>query len=180
MDRNLLGLKCGHKYCLTCFLSIVNSAMEDEKKFPPKCCLVEIPMKMVLQNIDRAKREVYKLKMKEFSTDGEQRWYCPYPSCQKWIPPKKIKDGATTQKCTHCRKWLCSTCRGPVHESFETCPGMYLHKGRAFSVESHGCRRCHRCHSRIELVMGSDHMVCECGEEYWYGKVPFFFVFSPE
>ncbi|KAF3480762.1 IBR domain-containing protein [Arthroderma uncinatum] len=73
LDKNLVPLGCMHKYCLGCFSDMIVTAMKNESKFPPKCCLEDIPTKLILHNVDSILREEYKWKIQEYSIPRASR-----------------------------------------------------------------------------------------------------------
>lgn len=167
LDKNLVPLGCAHKYCLSCFSGMIETAMNNEIKFPPKCCLEDIPTKLILHNVDSILREEYKLKVQEYAIPRTSRWYCPSPSCGKWIPPKKIKLGAPTQKCPVCKWSICTACQRTAHQSNEHCP-QAPYPERVDSIASNGWRRCYKCQAMVDLTADSGFVVCHCGAEFWY------------
>lgn len=146
---------------------MIETAMNNESKFPPKCCLEDIPTKLILHNVDSVLREEYKLKVQEYAIPRTSRWYCPSPSCGKWIPPKKIKLGAPTQKCPICKWSICTACQRTAHQSNEHCP-QAPYPERIDSIASNGWRRCYKCQAMVDLTADSGFVVCHCGAEFWY------------
>ncbi|KDB25982.1 hypothetical protein H109_02182 [Trichophyton interdigitale MR816] len=165
LDKNLVPLGCAHKYCLSCFSGMIETAMNNESKFPPKCCLEDIPTKLILHNVDSVLREEYKLKVQEYAIPRTSRWYCPSPSCGKWIPPKKIKLGAPTQKCPICKWSICTACQRTSHQSNEHCP-QAPYPERIDSIASNGWRRCYKCQAMVDLTADSGFVVCHCGADF--------------
>ncbi|WEW59383.1 hypothetical protein PRK78_004854 [Emydomyces testavorans] len=167
-EKNLLRMECQHRYCLKCFVTLITTAMHNENQFPPKCCLVEIPVKVILHNLDNANRDLYHQKVLEYSLPQQSRWYCPSPSCGKWISPKKIKDSAPIQKCPSCKDKFCGFCRGPLHEDGVDCPKDLGLEATLEEAEMHGWRRCYQCRAMVELVSGCNHMTCKCSAQFCY------------
>ncbi|OJD15807.1 hypothetical protein AJ78_03987 [Emergomyces pasteurianus Ep9510] len=170
LDKNLLSLSCQHKYCINCFLQLVNTAMATERLFPPKCCLEEIPQRFILDNLDHARREEYKLKVQEYAIAEPRRVYCPEPTCAKWIPPTKLKKSAKPAEkcCPYCRATICTLCRGLAHANLDDCPKDHGLEATLEEAENHGWRRCYNCHSMVELTAGCRHITCKCGSEFCY------------
>ncbi|EFR04310.1 IBR domain-containing protein [Nannizzia gypsea CBS 118893] len=165
LDKNLVPLSCSHKYCLSCFSGMIETAINNESKFPPKCCLEDIPTKLILHNVDSVLREEYKLKAQEYAIPRMSRWYCPSPNCGKWIPPKKIKLGAPTQKCPICKWSICTACQRTAHQNNEHCP-QAPYPERIDSIASNGWRRCYKCQAMVDLTADSGSVVCHCGAEF--------------
>ncbi|KLJ06542.1 hypothetical protein EMPG_10060 [Blastomyces silverae] len=170
LDKNLINLNCQHKYCLKCFLQLVNTAMATERLFPPKCCLEEIPQRIILDNLDHIRRDAYKLKVQEYALAEPNRVYCPEPSCAKWVPPNKLKKGkkSTQRSCPYCRVEICALCRGVAHANFNDCPQDHGLEATLEEAENRGWRRCYNCHSMVELTAGCRHITCKCGSEFCY------------
>ncbi|OJD28500.1 hypothetical protein ACJ73_00099 [Blastomyces percursus] len=170
LDKNLIGLNCQHKYCLKCFLQLVNTAMATERLFPPQCCLDEIPQRIILDNLDHTRRDAYKLKVQEYALAEPNRVYCPEPSCAKWIPPNKLKKGKmpTQKSCPYCRVEICTLCRGLTHTNLDDCPKDHGLEATLEEAENRGWRRCYNCHSLVELTSGCRHITCKCGSEFCY------------
>ncbi|PGH11444.1 hypothetical protein AJ80_07124 [Polytolypa hystricis UAMH7299] len=168
LDKHLLSLNCQHKYCLRCFSKLVETSLTAERLFPPKCCLEEIPTKLILHNVDSNLRDKYKTKALEYAIPEPSRWYCPTATCGKWISASKIKKGAKTQKCPHCRTVICGTCRGLTHANSVDCPLDYGLEATLEEAEMHGWRRCIKCRAMVELTSGCRHITCQCGAEFCY------------
>ncbi|KAK2798141.1 hypothetical protein FQN50_008952 [Emmonsiellopsis sp. PD_5] len=67
LDKNLITVNCQHKYCHTCFVQLVNTAMNTERLFPPRCCLEKVPLRTVLDNLSHSQRDAYKLKAEDYT-----------------------------------------------------------------------------------------------------------------
>ncbi|EEP77778.1 predicted protein [Uncinocarpus reesii 1704] len=168
IEKNLLRLDCQHRYCLACFITLVTTAIHNENQFPPKCCLLEIPAKMILHNLENPNRDLYKEKAVEYAIPQQDRWYCPSNACGKWIAPKKLKKSAAVQKCPFCKFKICGFCRGPTHISRADCPKDAGLEATLHEAERHGWRRCYQCRAMVELVAGCRHMTCKCGAHFCY------------
>ncbi|KAG5302056.1 IBR domain-containing protein [Histoplasma ohiense] len=170
MDKNLISLNCQHKYCLKCFIQLINTAMATEKLFPPKCCLEEIPQRLILDNLDHNGRDAFRLKVQEYAISEPRRVYCPEITCAKWIPPNKLKKGKkpSQKSCPYCRNEICTLCRSLAHANLKDCPQDYGLEATLEEAEYHGWRRCYSCHSMVELTAGCRHITCNCGSEFCY------------
>lgn len=167
MPNSKLGhLDCQHKYCRPCFQRMVSTAMQNESHFPPKCCLQEIPLRIVLSICSVEERERYKAKAQEYALPAGNRWYCPAASCAKWIALNGIRPDTKEQKCPHCRGTICTTCRGVGHSRNEDCPQDFNLDATLEEAEREGWRRCYRCRAMVELSMGCRHITCKCKAEF--------------
>ena len=167
LGKNMLSLSCQHKYCLKCLQNLIALAMTNESNFPPKCCLQEIPKNMILDNLDSSKRKAYNAKCEEYSIPSQDRWYCPLPTCHKWIPPKYLKSKADTQKCPSCRLPICGSCRGIAHRAPQDCPEK-LNTGPAIGENGRlGQKECPKCCSPVEINGHDRQVTCKCGMQLW-------------
>lgn len=164
----MLTLDCQHHYCLTCFSNLVAFAMENETHFPPKCCLLEIPRSMILDNLGHSRRKDYKTKMEEYSIPRPERLYCPSPACGRWIPPKVTKKRPRSRKCPSCGTRMCCTCRGYAHDSADVSCPRYSWAGTVIRPNSINWRKCSGCGALVGT--SSQHIICDCRAQtqFWY------------
>ncbi|KAK2737331.1 hypothetical protein FQN55_001169 [Onygenales sp. PD_40] len=170
LDKNLITANCQHKYCHKCFVQLVNTAMDTERLFPPRCCLEKVPLRTVLDNLSHSQRDAYKLKAEEYATPEPNRWYCPSANCGKWIPASKLKKGTSPNSkcCPYCRVAMCALCRGLTHANTDECPQDFGLEATLEEAENHGWRRCYSCRAMVELTAGCRHITCQCGAEFCY------------
>ena len=145
--------------------------MSNEAQFPPKCCLTEIPLNTIMNNIQRDQREQYRLKAAEFSLPAGERWYCPSPSCLRWIDRSHWSGFLTTslqRLCPHCHTGICIVCRGAAHPTGQECPQDFALEATLDFAEQEGWRRCIRCKAMVELTVGCRHITCKCKAEFCY------------
>ncbi|ERF69518.1 hypothetical protein EPUS_01847 [Endocarpon pusillum Z07020] len=151
--RKMYKLECKHSYCRECITTLITTAVQTESMFPPKCCLVEIPIKDILSTLDKVQKELYKSKAAEYTLKPENRWYCPDPKCQKWIPPSKLhRLRAGGAKCPSCDTRICGYCRGAAHAAGADCPEDFGLEATLEEAERQGWRRCHKCRALVELT----------------------------
>ena len=167
-NNKLVALACQHKYCATCFSQLVSTALQNEDFFPPKCCLQEIPTKLIKSNVRPELKTTFKQKANEFAVPAGERWYCPSARCAKWIDPSKISFSAASFKCPHCRIRICPTCRAAEHANHEDCPEDFGLEAPLEEAERAGWRRCYNCRAMVELTVGCRHITCKCSAEFWY------------
>lgn len=102
--KKLVDLTCQHKYCAPCFSQLVSTAMQNENFFPPKCCLQTIPTKLIQPHVPTDVKDLFKLKAKEYAVPAGERWYCPSPSCSKWMDRGKLSSSSPDSfKCPYCK-----------------------------------------------------------------------------
>ena len=167
-NKRLIPLACQHKYCGPCFEQLVTTAMQDEHLFPPKCCLQDIPAKLVQSHLTAEQKQLYKVKAEEYAVPAGDRWYCPNVYCAKWIDRRTtpVVDGEVS--CPHCRRDICAICRGESHPNGTECPQDFGMEAALEEAEFNGWRRCYQCHAMVELATGCRHMTCRCRAEFCY------------
>ena len=161
------SLACQHKYCSSCFVQLVRTAMQNENFFPPKCCLQEIPRTMIRTHLAIRDFAEFDEKAQEYAVPTGSRWYCSAPRCGKWIETRERVTSATLV-CPHCRCSMCTSCRGPKHSLTEDCPEDRGLGATLEEAEREGWRRCYNCRSMVELATGCRHITCKCKAEFWY------------
>lgn len=162
------GLPCRHKYCPPCFSQLISTAIQNEDTFPPKCCLQEIPKKVMRTHLAHAERAAYDDKALEYAVAIGSRYYCVSPECARWIDTRTAKRTNGALECPHCSVKLCTVCRGPQHPSNEDCPQDYGLDATLEQAERAGWRRCYSCRALVELNTGCRHITCTCRAEFWY------------
>ena len=161
------SLVCQHKYCTSCFVQLVRTAMQNENFFPPKCCLQEIPRTTIRTHMAIKDFAQFDEKAQEYAVPTGSRWYCASPRCGKWIKTEKRVTSATLV-CPHCRFSICTSCRGPKHTHTEECPEDRGLGATLEEAERQGWRRCYNCRSMVELATGCRHITCKCRAQFWY------------
>lgn len=167
-NNKLVALACQHNYCASCFSQLVSTALQNENLFPPKCCLQEIPAKLIKSNVRLKLGTVFKQKAKEYAVPASERWYCPSTRCAKWIDPGRLSFSAGSFRCPHCRLRICPTCRGAEHAKHGDCPQDFDLAATLEEAERAGWRRCYKCRAMVELTVGCRHITCKCSAEFWY------------
>ena len=59
-------LQCKHHYCGPCFVQLIEVAMRTESMFPPKCCLREVPHRLVLKQLSFRGKMDYSRREREY------------------------------------------------------------------------------------------------------------------
>lgn len=166
--KKLVDLTCQHKYCAPCFSQLVSTAMQNENFFPPKCCLQTIPTKLIQPHVPTDVKDLFKLKAKEYAVPAGGRWYCPSPSCSKWMDRGKLSSSSPDSfKCPYCKFKICRICRAAAHDDDEDCPQDFGLDATLEAAEREGWRRCYRCRAMVELTVGCRHITCKCKAEFW-------------
>ncbi len=166
--KKLVDLTCQHKYCAPCFSQLVSTAMQNENFFPPKCCLQTIPTKLIQPHVPTDVKDLFKLKAKEYAVPAGERWYCPSPSCSKWMDRGKLSSSSPDSfKCPYCKFKICRICHAAAHDDDEDCPQDFGLDATLEAAEREGWRRCYRCRAMVELTVGCRHITCKCKAEFW-------------
>ena len=166
-EKQAVKLPCRHSYCKTCFAQLISTSIQHEINFPPKCCLTDVPKKLIRDNLTYGDCAVFNAKALEYAVPIGDRYYCVSASCGKWIDTRQAKRSAGALKCPHCAVKLCTLCRGPQHPSNEDCPQDSNLRTTLEQAERSGWRRCYRCKAMVELNTGCRHITCKCRAEFW-------------
>ena len=162
-----IGLACQHYYCSPCFLQLVNTAIQHENFFPPKCCLQEIPKKTMRNHLSANELAQYNEKAKEYAVPAEDRWYCSSGTCGKLFDKGKSGTTYDTISCPHCKYRMCKLCRGPRHPLGGRCPQDRGLDATLEEAKREGWRQCYKCRTMVELTRGCRHVTCKCRAEFW-------------
>lgn len=171
-DRQSVFLPCRHPYCGPCFSQLVSTALQSEDTFPPKCCLQEIPRRILDTSLSSSEMIEYDQRALEYAVDVASRYYCGSPECAKWIDTRKANRQNGALECPHCKFWICTSCRGAQHIANEDCPQDFGLSAALEQAERAGWRRCYNCRTMVELNTGCRHITCKCKAEFWF--VPLF------
>ncbi|KAE8350698.1 hypothetical protein BDV28DRAFT_33691 [Aspergillus coremiiformis] len=165
--NELVDLPCQHKYCDRCIREMAVTGIADEQFFPPRCCSRKVPSEIILPMLPPKERELFMSKANEYATPIADRWYCPVPTCGRWIPPNAVKgEKSQTQACPYCGTGICSGCRGISHNS-----GDCSDTGLSAVLEVarlQRWQRCFNCGAVVELIFGCDHITCRCRAQFCY------------
>lgn len=174
-DLQSVLLPCRHPYCGSCFSQLVSTALQSEDTFPPKCCLQEIPRRILDTSLSSPEMIEYDQKALEYAIDVASRYYCGSPECAKWIDTRKANRQNGSLECPHCKFWMCTSCRGAQHTANEDCPQDFGLSAALEQAERAGWRRCYNCRTMVELNTGCRHITCKCKAEFWFVFPPLFF-----
>lgn len=167
-DLQSVLLPCRHPYCGSCFSQLVSTALQSEDTFPPKCCLQEIPRRILDTSLSSPEMIEYDQKALEYAIDVASRYYCGSPECAKWIDTRKANRQNGSLECPHCKFWMCTSCRGAQHTANEDCPQDFGLSAALEQAERAGWRRCYNCRTMVELNTGCRHITCKCKAEFWF------------
>ena len=162
-----VGLPCRHKYCLTCFVRLISTSIQHEISYPPKCCLTDVPKKIIRDNLPKTNIAEFEVKSLEYAVPVGDRYYCSSSTCGRWIDTRRAKRSNGSIVCPHCAEKLCMSCRGPEHPGNEDCPQDRGLDRTMEQAERAGWRRCYNCRAMVELNRGCRHITCKCRAEFW-------------
>lgn len=162
-----VSLLCKHKYCAACFSQLVSTAIHSEDTFPPKCCIEEIPRRVLDTYLSPKEMGEYDEKALEYAVAVGSRYYCGSPECAKWIDTRKAHRSNGALECPHCKFWMCTSCRGAQHRANQDCPQDFALGAALEQAERAGWRRCYSCRTMVELNTGCRHITCKCKAEFW-------------
>ncbi|BCR99047.1 BRcat and Rcat domain-containing protein [Aspergillus luchuensis] len=159
----LISMPCQHKYCSRCLKKLVFTVMPEEGLFPPRCCKQKIPTEVILPVLTPKERTVYFAKVQEYATPARERWYCPAPTCGRFIPPKHLNSKLSSQSCPYCSTTFCSGCRCPEYNNSTSTgkkdPGfMAVFEDPRLGKAQRGLK----CGSLVDLLFNCDHVTCRC------------------
>jgi hypothetical protein len=143
---------CTHKYCRTCFNTIMETSFENNSAFPPRCCSQAITIDKIHPFITRELDQAYRKKQIEYET--LDRTYCSNIACQVFIPPHP--DESDVVHCQVCTERTCTRCKNPAHEG-DCVPDKSLEELLSLGKKK-GWRCCPKCRQMIERVTGCSHI----------------------
>lgn len=170
VNKGLYTLPCSHRYCNKCLRILIQQAISDEQKMPPKCCNAAIPSPVIKTVLSHDEQQLFLKSVIQFSTPWEARIFCPLPNCGTFIPPRAKIDPRHpfTVICPKCRTKVCSTCKREAHEIGQDCPADWDLEAVLKLGESAGWRRCYKCRMLVELTQGCSHITCRCKAQFCY------------
>lgn len=163
--KDVVKVTC-HSYCKDCFVRLVTAAVQNEQQWPPKCCLNQIPFRLILKHIPDDLKKTFQERSSEWELPVSERVYCNQPECGVWIRPKNIKLNKRQGRCER-GHLTCTICRGPSHGN-EDCPQDYDLNLTNILAEEEGWKRCFNCQALVEHREACQHMTCRCGTEFCY------------
>lgn len=138
------ALSCGHQYDINCLMQMFSTNVNDEIRFPPRCCGQDIPMRHVESELSQETAELYKAKIEEYKTP--YRLYCSNRACAKFLGPRA--DRASSRACGACGTQTCSACAEAAHDSNVRCKidkglrkALVLGQSNGWQRYSYGCSR---------------------------------------
>ncbi|KAK4168803.1 hypothetical protein QBC43DRAFT_358675, partial [Cladorrhinum sp. PSN259] len=157
-----------HTFCRDCFEQLVQTAVDNEALWPPKCCLNPIPCRTITKYVNEFLSTKYNRKEQEYKIPIEQRIYCSAPDCGEWIPEPPITPADQAVSCSMGHR-MCIRCRENAHVSQSDCPKVIADREMADALAAdEGWRRCIKCGVLVEHVDACAHITCRCGAQFCY------------
>lgn len=148
---------CQHRYCVSCLRQSFRVAMEDETRYPPRCCvLTTFSLQLTGQVLDAQELQAFHERAEEMRTS--QRLYCAVPSCSRFIPSAAIDNEHGT--CAGCEQRTHTVCKNLEHPG-RACPSDAGVDGVLQMASAEGWRRCARCRTVVERTGGCDDFICQ-------------------
>lgn len=166
-EKRAVDALCRHSYCRPCFSQLVKTAMLGEDTFPPKCCLQDIPRRVMQSHLSPEELDQFDKKALEYAVPVGNRYYCGSPECAQWIDTRKARRWNGGLECPHCEFKMCISCRGAQHGRNQDCPQDFGLSRALEQAERAGWRRCYLCRTMVELNTGCRHITCTCRAEFW-------------
>ena len=166
-NQDAIQLLCRHHYCSPCFSQLVATAILSEDTFPPKCCLQDIPRRILQLHVSSSELAAFDDKALEYAVPTGSRYYCGSQDCARWIDTRKAQRSSGGLQCPHCRFKMCTSCRGAQHGRNQDCPQDFSLNAALEQAERAGWRRCYSCRTMVELNRGCRHITCKCRAEFW-------------
>ncbi|KAG1874875.1 hypothetical protein F4604DRAFT_1903775 [Suillus subluteus] len=159
---------CNHFFDIGCITDLFQSAMHDERLYPPRCCHQNIPLPQVRPHLTQTFLTEFELKAQEFGT--LKRVYCVESTCSRFLGP--LYDGNSSKIFTcpspKCKTTTCGKCRGRYIRFTHSCTPDAETQVLLTLSRASGWSRCPGCAQMIELSMGCFHMTCRCKTEFCY------------
>ncbi|KAL3460540.1 hypothetical protein BJX64DRAFT_182843 [Aspergillus heterothallicus] len=171
-------LSCRHRHCVDCVRTWAGLYISGQITYPNFCCKQFEPAKSVILSLPEPQRQEFIDKAEECHLPSHRRWYCPEPSCARWIRPgDMVVTGTAFSRsfvCPYCKADICARCRGRGHPG--DCPTDEGRKALLKLANTKGWKQCGRCGNLVDPV-GEDgkpiggcmHVVCPCRVEICYG-----------
>eukprot|EP00899_Mesostigma_viride_P017372 jgi/Mesvir1/25636/Mv01854-RA.1 len=174
-SKKSVSLVCFHTYCTPCLAKVFTAAVTDISLLPVRCCRTPIDPAFADFLLRGATLDTFKKRWMEFSC--QRKMYCQSRPCGKFIDLTKqplLSNGHL--ECPSCNTALCGKCKSLWHakltcEQYQALPEHERSPDdRAVLqlAESQQWKRCPQCSVIIQLTVGCNHMVCNCGKHFCY------------
>ena len=148
--QETLQVPCGHQYCTSCLVTLVNDSTTDESLFPPRCCAREMPMSLISPYLTAEMTKNFEQTAIEFNSP--YRTYCY--SCGLFVSPHSINGHQA--HCKACSQDTCMLCKSQYHHG--DCPRDADLEAILRLSQENGWQRCTGCQAMVERGEGCNHM----------------------
>lgn len=173
-------LACGHKFCLDCLRSNIQTAVRDKqtqalKCFDPSCKRpIDITDLRKIVYDKNTQNQINDIQLQEWLTQQANIKHCPTPNCHFSFVNERADQ--FTHKCPDCKAEYCGKCLHP-HNVLTSCIQAEQDRNLANDRNAQeranqqwlqqNTRQCPRCHATIEKNGGCNHMTCQkCRYEF--------------
>ncbi|KAJ5455578.1 uncharacterized protein N7458_003842 [Penicillium daleae] len=157
--RDIFRALCTHDYCTACLVKLVEHALLDETRFPPRCCGRTLPLSLIRTHIGPELTQRHEEKTIEQA--DLSKTYCSNKICSAYILPDRVSGYIGT--CRSCQVKTCTICKEEAHEG-DCQPAANELLELAVKQKWQKCP----CGHVIELNIGCNHITCRCGREFCY------------
>lgn len=173
-------LACGHKFCLDCLRSNIQTAVREKqtqalKCFDPSCKRpIDITDLRKIVYDKNTQNQINDIQLQEWLTQQANMKHCPTPNCHFSFVNERADQ--FTHKCPDCKAEYCGKCLHG-HSPITSCAQAERDRNLANDknaqeranqqwLQEH-TRQCPRCHATIEKNGGCNHMTCrKCHYEF--------------
>ena len=180
-DLQTYALKCGHRYCVSCYIQYLSSKIKDEGEAariqcPANGCNRIVDSKTLDFLVEESLKNRYReLLTRTYVDDRDNLKWCPAPNCvyavQCGVKKKDLRRIVPTVGCK-CHHQFCFGCALPDHQP-APCPLVkkWVKKCEDDSETANwisaNTKECPKCGSTIEKNGGCNHMTCrKCRHEF--------------
>ncbi|RYP32766.1 hypothetical protein DL767_005014 [Monosporascus sp. MG133] len=164
--RETRRVACGHHYCRSDLRRLVELAISDRARWPPRCChqrggeVADEDVSWALPDGEQYGRYL-RLRFER----AAPRHYCSRPQCSEVIDAGTADDDGVVV-CPRCGAGTCARCRQGQHRGIgcDQAPDDGLNG----LMRRERWRRCGRCGGVIDRVAGCNRITCYCGHEFCY------------
>jgi hypothetical protein len=142
---------CPHSFCNGCAIHMLQASLKEERMFPPRCCVKELPIQLNRSMFDDETWEQYKEMLVKRA--DKNRTYCSDANCSKYIHPIDVQN--MDAMCGTCKKQTCIICKRPAHLGW--CARDHEENLEILAKEL-GWQRCTGCGHLVELKSGCNHI----------------------
>ncbi len=181
--EGMMGMPCGHAFCLGCWYDFCITAIADGPEVVKKTCphagckevVTADEFERVLGATAKEFTRYQTFQLKSFVESDELSRWCPGPGCERVACAETISDKeekGSSLRCDTCFTSFCLMCGNEPHAPVSCRDlALWLKKCQDESETSNwilaNTKECAKCGVRIEKNQGCHHMTCRrCGYEF--------------